>query len=65
LRKKVAFLTKRSNLFAGGRQEFREGDGAEDEQAEVEPEQHAEGGPAHEQTQPPKHFEVSSPMKTS
>ena len=46
-------------LISGDTQDDRSGDGAEDEPAVVQQVEHAEGSPADEQTQPPKHPQVS------
>ena len=47
------------HLFLGCRQELWQGDGAENEQAAFEPQQHAQGGPTHEHTQPSEYSQVS------
>jgi hypothetical protein len=52
------FSLLKQPIFSGHSQELREGDGPEDEQAQIQQEQHAQGGPAHEQTQPSKHSKV-------
>ena len=44
------FSLLKQPIFSGHSQELRQGDGPEDEQAQVQQEQHAQGGPAHEQT---------------
>ena len=46
--------------FPGDPQVDGQDHGAEDEQAPIQPEQHAQGGPTHEQAQPPKHTQVST-----
>lgn len=51
---------KTIHLIPGRGQELRQGDGAEDEQAAVEPEQHAQGGPTDEQAESPEYSQVSA-----
>ena len=46
------------SLLSGDPQDDWQGDGAEDEQAPLQPQQHAEGGAAHEQAQPSEHSQV-------
>lgn len=46
------------SVHPGTSPSLRPGDGSEDEQAEQQPSQHAEGGPAHEPALPPQHPQV-------
>ena len=49
-------------LFSGNTQDDGEGDGSQDEQTQVQPNQHAKRGPTDEQTEPSKYSTVRTDL---
>ena len=58
----ISNYSSASSSCSGGAQGIRAGAGAEDEQAPLQQQLHAQGDAAHEQAQAPKHSQVSDPL---